>query len=123
MQALPQQRGKKMPDFPEYPYAEPIPPPPDSDRWSDILRWVVFVMNNNDPQMHFASSCLTWVFKTGGLTERQSAACSKLYQRISKSYEAGALDAQADFGAPDDYPVDDSEDADATLCGPDRNIH
>ena len=78
-----------------YPEERNVPDPPESDLWDDQLRWCVFVMNKGDPQRHFAASCLTWVLKSGGLTERQSAACAKMIARIHGLWAAGALDCQA----------------------------
>ena len=78
-----------------YPSAKDVPPPPSSSLFDDHLRWAVFVMDRDDPQRHFAASCLAWVLKSGGLSERQAAACVRLLARIRELYGAGALECQA----------------------------
>jgi hypothetical protein len=84
-----------MQDEWQYPDALIVPPPPDGNLWDDNLRWCVFVMNKGDPQRHFAASCLAWVLKTGGLSERQAKACEKMLARITALYDAEALDCQS----------------------------
>jgi hypothetical protein len=86
--------GLNMQDELQYPDALIVPPPPDGDLWDDNLRWCVFVMNKGDPQRHFAASCLAWVMKTGGLSDKQAAACGKMLDRILGLYGADALDCQ-----------------------------
>jgi hypothetical protein len=83
----------------DYPQHLNVPAPPETDLWDDQLRWCVFVMNKGDPQRHFAASCLAWVLKSGGLTERQGAACGKMIDRVIRLYEAEALDCQAEIDA------------------------
>ena len=85
-----------MMDAGQYPVGYDVPSPPDSTLWDDQLRWCVFVMNKGDPQRHFAASCLSWVLKSGGLTDRQASACAKMLRRVLALYEAGALDCQAE---------------------------
>jgi hypothetical protein len=84
-----------MPNEGPYPDAMIVPPPPSGTLWDDNLRWCIFVMNKADPQRHFAASCLAWVLKSGGLSEKQSKACEKMLARISSAYEDGALDCQS----------------------------
>ena len=78
-----------------YPSSQDVPPPPTNAMFDDHLRWAVFVMDRDDPQRHFAASCLAWVLKSGGLSERQAAACVRLLARIRELYGAGALECQA----------------------------
>lgn len=69
-----------------------VPQPPImSDDWADLLRWMIVVMNPDDPQLPFAASLLADALKKGALTERQSAAADRLMIRILGAYVAGDL--------------------------------
>lgn len=83
----------------QYPTFDCVPQPPETGLWDDFLRWCLFVMNRGDPQRQFAASCLTWALRSGGLTDRQSAACARMLRRILTQYSAGALDCQTEAGA------------------------
>ncbi len=85
-----------MSETPDYPEAWNVPAPPSGTLWEDHLRWCVFVMNRDDPQRSFAASCLSWAIKSGGLTDRQAAACSNMLRRVTAAYDAAALDCQAE---------------------------
>lgn len=85
-----------MSDKNQYPTPHDVPSPPTSSLWDDLLRWTVFVINKDDPQRQFAASCLMWAIKSGGLTDKQSAACSKMVSRIMALYDANALDCQSE---------------------------
>lgn len=85
-----------MTDQTQYPLFYDVPSRPTTGLWDDLLRWCIFVMNREDPQRHFAASCLAWVLKSGGLTEKQATACEKMLRRVTALYEAGALDCQVE---------------------------
>lgn len=69
-----------------------VPQPPImSDSWADLLRWLVVVMNPDDPQLPFAASLLADTLKKGVLTERQADAADRLMIRILDAYVNGDL--------------------------------
>lgn len=66
-----------------------VPAPPyGSKSWADWLRWLIVVMNPDDPQLHFAASLLSHSLKTGGLSEKQAAAANRTIQRVHDAFEA-----------------------------------
>ena len=66
-------------------------PPPTAALWADWLRWLVVVMNPDDPQLHFAASLLSHALKAGGLSEKQANAGNRMIERILAAYSAGDL--------------------------------
>lgn len=69
-----------------------VPQPPEgSDKWSDWLRWLVMVMNPDDPQLHFIASLLHYSVQNGGLTERQAKAASRALSRVYDAFSIGDL--------------------------------
>ncbi len=69
-----------------------VPEPPyGSKAWFDWLRWMVVVMNPDDPQFHFVASLLSSAVRYGRLTEKQAAAGNRAIERITAAYEAGDL--------------------------------
>lgn len=69
-----------------------VPEPPYGSRaWFDWLRWMVVVMNPDDPQFHFVASLLSSAARYGRLTEKQAAAGNRAIARITDAYEAGDL--------------------------------
>lgn len=84
---------------------EQVPEPPEATSWACVLRWLVAVMNYDDPQLHFAASCLSYALKNGGLSQKQSEACQRLFERIFKDHEAGDLRCQW-FMSEEDFASD-----------------
>lgn len=69
-----------------------VPEPPyGSKSWFDWLRWMVTVMNPDDPQFHFIASLLASAARYGKLTEKQAAAANRAIERIAAAYEADDL--------------------------------
>ena len=69
-----------------------VPEPPyGSKEWFDWLRWMVVVMNPDDPQFHFVASLLSSAARYGSLTQKQAAAGNRAVERITAAYEAGDL--------------------------------
>lgn len=99
-----------MPDRQTYPTAFWVPEPPDDESWDHWLRWAVFVMDESDPQRHFAASCLAWFLKSGGLSDKQHAACVRMCERILERYDAGALACQVEEPEEHDEPADPRPD-------------
>lgn len=75
-----------------------VPPMPSSTRWADILRWMVIVMDPDDSRLSFIASLLSHSLKYGGLSEKQSAAATKIYDRIVEAFEDGILVCQNSVG-------------------------
>jgi hypothetical protein len=55
---------------------------------------MIAVMDPDDNSLHFVASLLSSCCKYRGLTERQASAAEKMYQRVLKAFEAGALEIQ-----------------------------
>lgn len=69
-----------------------VPQPPIvSTSWFDWLRWLVVVMNPDDPQFHFIASLLSHAARYGALTENQAGAANRAIDRVFTAYEAGDL--------------------------------
>lgn len=68
-----------------------VPEPPPVEVWADWLRWLVVVMNYNDPQLHFAASLLSQALSRGHLTDRQIEAAIPLLERVLDAYQRGDL--------------------------------
>ncbi|MDB6178985.1 hypothetical protein PAF17_15950 [Paracoccus sp. Z330] len=66
-------------------------PPHESALWPDWLRWLVVVMNPDDPQLHFAASLLSHALKTGSLSQKQAAAGNRMLNRVFASFQEGDL--------------------------------
>ena len=71
-----------------------VPPPPTNDLWVDVLRWLVAVMDMDDPDLAFTSSLLSHCLNHGGLTDKQAKYARKIIARLTAHYEAGTLDFQ-----------------------------
>ena len=79
-----------------------VPDPPESSLWTDLLRWIVMVVDPDDKQLPFIASCLAYSFKHNGLTEKQALVCNKILQRVIASFDSETLFCQnIDF---DDAP-------------------
>ena len=72
------------------------PPPenPNVDEWIPQLRWLVSVMNDDDKSIAFIAGCLSQCIAKDGLTDRQSAGCQKVFDRVLDAYSHLQLDCQ-----------------------------
>jgi hypothetical protein len=68
-----------------------VPSLPTICTWPDALRWMVCVMDPDDSRFAFIASCLSYSVKNDGLTDKQSAACEKILQRVYAEYNEGIL--------------------------------
>lgn len=71
--------------------ADQVPEPPDSNLWTDVLRWAVMVMDPADPRLAFICSVLSQAIEKDGLSEKQSKACLRIIGVIRKDFSAGIL--------------------------------
>lgn len=76
-------------------HLERVPQPPTTGLWADALRWIVAVMDADDPDLGFIASLLNHCLNHGGLTERQAKYAEKIKTRIEAHFDAGILAAQA----------------------------
>lgn len=74
-----------------------VPRPPDSDLWADNLRWMVMVMDCDDPYLSFVAGCLSQALKMEGLTRKQATACERIKARVVAAWQKSALDCQSNF--------------------------
>jgi hypothetical protein len=79
------------------------PPPVEADAL-DMLKWMVAVMDRDDRSLMFVASLLTQCIEWNGLTEKQAAAGSRVYERVLSLFDRGLLAIQGgrveDDGAP-----------------------
>lgn len=75
-------------------HLERVPQPPASGRWTDTLRWLVAVMDGDDPDLVFAAGLLEQCLKFEGLTEKQAKYAAKIRRRIEAHFDAGTLEFQ-----------------------------
>ena len=75
---------------------EHVPHPPEISDWRALLRWLICVMNDDDPSLQFISGVLASCINHGGLTEGQDDAANRVLERIIIKYAAGELDCQCD---------------------------
>jgi hypothetical protein len=69
-----------------------VPSPPEKSReWSDVLRWMICVMDPADTRLSFIAGCLSHALKNGGLTKAQADACNKIYARVIGDFGRGIL--------------------------------
>lgn len=80
-----------MSDFAFSLNADQVPEPPDSNLWTDILRWAVMVMDPADPRLAFMCSVLSQAITKDGLSDKQSKACERIMGTVRKDYAAGIL--------------------------------
>lgn len=72
--------------------AHQVPGPPSgSESDVDWLRWLIAVMNPNDPSLAFVASLLSHAASRGSLTDRQFSAVERILQRVHSAYVDGAL--------------------------------
>jgi hypothetical protein len=90
-------------------HAQYVPPPPDNSRWIDLLKWIVTVMDADDPDLSFVASLLHHAIDRPGLTDRQAKYAEKIRARIEGLYARGALGCQ--------YAVPSADLANASMAG------
>lgn len=71
-----------------------VPEPPETTPWVDHFRWLIFVMNPDDPALHFVASVLAYALDKGGVTSRQQKAALKILERVVRDHRAGVLECQ-----------------------------
>lgn len=85
---------KKPPYHPFTLRQHQVPEPPEGGRWDDHLRWLLMVMNPEDPQLHFAASILSHALRYGQISEKQAEAALRMLERIMLAYREGELRCQ-----------------------------
>lgn len=72
-----------------------VPDPPASRRWVEALRWLVAVMDDEDPSLAFVSGVLSYALQNDNLiTQPQSDAAQDVLNRVCRDHMAGRLDCQ-----------------------------
>ena len=72
-----------------------VPDPPDGDKWADILRWLICVMDADDKSFAFVAGVFAHCLKNGGyVTERQSRAANRIWKRVFEEWQSDVLDCQ-----------------------------
>ncbi len=75
-------RGDQVPDF------------PSDANWRDALRWLVMVMDHDDPQLSIAASMLCTVLSKGGMSQKQATWAQDILNRVLERFNEGRLDSQ-----------------------------
>jgi hypothetical protein len=70
---------------------EQVPDWPDSNKWVDILHWLVIVMDEEDSSRHFVAGVFAHCLKAGGITDKQAAAVEKIWERVRLAWYADEL--------------------------------
>lgn len=68
-----------------------FPMPKDGDDWVNTIKWMIAVMDDDDPYLEFMASVLSQAIKFGGITPKQETACARNLVRIKELYEHGRL--------------------------------
>lgn len=71
--------------------ASHVPQEPASRQWSDLLRWLVCIMDPDDKRLSFVAGCLSHTLKFGGLSDRQCAACEAILNSVKSDLSEGIL--------------------------------
>ena len=71
-----------------------VPEPPLSDAWRDQLRWLVMVMNHDDPHLAIAASMLCQCIQKGGISEKQAVWANDILARVGERFADRGLDCQ-----------------------------
>lgn len=61
---------------------------------SDAVFWTLAVMDENDRSRAFVAGVYAFFLETEEITDRQREAFMKVFQRVSKAFDEGALDCQ-----------------------------
>lgn len=78
-------------------HLEAVPQPPTSNLWRDRIRWLVAVMDDDDPDLEFTASLFSYCMGKGGLTERQGKYAGKIFARVVAQFDAGTLSYQSNL--------------------------
>lgn len=68
-----------------------FPMPREGDDWINTIKWMIAVMDDDDPYLEFMASVLSQAIKFDGITPKQEAACARNLTRIKELYEHGRL--------------------------------
>lgn len=73
-----------------------VPEPNFADEvfYGDMMRWLLMVMDTDDPGMPFIASCFCQFLKSDRLTEKQEDAVTRIFSRVEDSYCYGQLQCQ-----------------------------
>ena len=71
-----------------------VPQPPASDHWADHLRWLVGVMDFDDPALAFVASLLAYTVRYNGLTPRQERCAVRILERVRRMWAEKRLRCQ-----------------------------
>jgi len=74
-----------------------VPEYPEGETYADLLRWLICVMDHDDPQFGFVCGCLSYCCKFGGLTSDQAEAIGRVRDRVCSRWEKEQLLCQSDF--------------------------
>lgn len=75
-----------------------LSPPPDDADALDVLKWMISVMDREDRSLMFVASILASRVEWRGLTEKQAASASRVYDRIRDLFDRGLLEIQGGGG-------------------------
>ena len=62
------------------------------------MRWLIAVMDDDDPDLEFVAGLYSYCLKQNGLTDRQGKYASKIFARVSAQFDAGTLAFQRAIG-------------------------
>lgn len=69
-----------------------VPEIPASPLWVDQLRWMLMVMDYDDPALPFIAGCFQHAITYGGaLSDKQHLVCQRHIARVKAEYDAGTL--------------------------------
>jgi len=79
-----------------------VPVPPESGQWSDVLFWLLAVMDRDDNDISFVAASLAMLIENEGLTRKQSDSCGAISNRIVDDYYHESLYCQSNIEDKDD---------------------
>lgn len=85
-------------------FCDEVPDPPESSLWIDLLRWMICVMDPDDPRLPFVAGCLSHAAQHGILSEKQATACQGILTALCAAWSEGALICQNNV-PPDDVKL------------------
>lgn len=68
-----------------------VPEMPTTGNYADQLRWLLIVMDFDDPRIGFVAGCFSYCVANGGLTHRQILTLEKIIPRVLDAYQSGML--------------------------------
>ena len=69
-----------------------VPDLPETRKWTDLLRWMICVMDNDDRALPFIAGVYSYALNNDGkLTEKQSLVANRALGRIVNQWRADTL--------------------------------